>query len=242
MKVAQTRINDYLGDESVQILDGGNTADLNYFDYDETSLDLPEGIEKYYKLKIDDNEYNILIVPDSSKMIQPPAEKKTVDVATNISIATTSKSVPVDATIKASAITSGQEYEKIMEKLNVENSQSFDLKLYSNIKDEYITSVEDGYFSVNIPVPDFLKDKELAVYYVSDDGKIEEYPVTINGDNAEFKTNHFSIYTLAEKKLSGDVDSSDAGMAPFVCLAILACATIVLTAAVKTKRETDSQN
>ena len=144
-----------------------------------------------------------------------------MDAATNISIATTSKSVPVDATIKASEVTSGEEYEKIIEKLNIENSQSFDLKLYSNIKDEYITSVEDGYFSVNIPIPDFLKDKELVVYYVSDDGEIEEYPVTVNGDNAEFQTNHFSIYTLAEKNTPDSVDASDSGAAPFVCLAIV---------------------
>ena len=48
-------------------------------------------------------------------------------------------------------------------------------------------------------VKDELKDKDLVVYYVNDNGEKEEHEVKIENGEAVFNTNHFSIYTLAER-------------------------------------------
>lgn len=75
----------------------------------------------------------------------------------------------------------------------------FDLKLFSNSLNDYITELENGYFAVKIPVTEKFKNGNLVVYYVTDDGKVEEHEVTLTDGYAVFTTNHFSVYTLAEK-------------------------------------------
>ena len=62
----------------------------------------------------------------------------------------------------------------------------------------FVSKLEDGTFEVRIPVPDNLKGKELVAYYTSSDGKTEEYKVEVKDGYAIFRTNHFSVYTLAE--------------------------------------------
>lgn len=73
------------------------------------------------------------------------------------------------------------------------------MKLFSNSIDNYITKLDDGTFEVKLPIKEELKDKNLTVYYVDDNNKIEEHKVTIKDGYAIFTTNHFSIYTLAEQ-------------------------------------------
>ena len=64
----------------------------------------------------------------------------------------------------------------------------------------FVSKLEDGTFEVRIPIPDNLKGKDLVAYYTSSDGKTEEYKVEVKDGYAIFKTNHFSVYTLAENK------------------------------------------
>ena len=75
----------------------------------------------------------------------------------------------------------------------------FDLKLYSG-STGYITKLEDGKFKIKLPIKKELQGKTLKVFYVDENDKIVEYPVTISedGEYAIFETDHFSIYTLAE--------------------------------------------
>ena len=75
----------------------------------------------------------------------------------------------------------------------------FDLKLFSNSTNKYITKLNDGSFEVRIPIKDELKDKDLVVYYVNNNSEKEEYEVKVENGEAVFNTNHFSIYTLAER-------------------------------------------
>lgn len=151
--------------------------------------------EKYYTLTINGNEFKFLVVKDSSK-INDNVGIITNDVGSDITISTSSASIPLDTLIKVAKLTSGEEYEKIIKTLNVTNSEIFDLSLYSNSISKNITT---GDFEVKIPITDNLKDKNLVVYYVTSEGKIEEYEVTVKDGYAIFTTNHFSIYTLAEK-------------------------------------------
>lgn len=149
--------------------------------------------------------FHILIKKDTSKMITP--EYKTADLTTDIEISSNSSSIPLDTSIEAKKVTNGTEYEKIIKLLDVKENAMYDLKLYSGSLEDYITKLEDETFEVRIPVPENLKDKELATYYTTDDGKIEKYDVEVKDGYAIFKTKHFSIYTLAENE--SNIDEED---------------------------------
>lgn len=155
----------------------------------------------YFNAKVfagteNETDYYFIIVKDSSKMVNPVV--KTTDVKTDITITPKDNSIPLDTLIKAEKLTSGTEYEKVIKALDVENHETFDLTLYSNSINK---SINSGKFEVKIPVPDTLKDKTLIVYYVGTDNKVEEHEVTVKDGYATFTTDHFSIYTLAEKKV-----------------------------------------
>lgn len=145
-----------------------------------------------------EEKFYIFIKRDTSKMVTPTY--KTADITTNIEISSNSSAIPLDTNIRANEVTSGTEYERIIKLLAVKENAMFDLKLYSNSLEDYITKLDDGTFEVRIPVPDNLKGKDLVAYYTSSDGKTEEYKVEVKDGYAIFKTNHFSIYTLAENK------------------------------------------
>lgn len=142
------------------------------------------------------DSFDVFIKRDSSKMVNPIS--KTADLATNIEISTT-ETIPLDTIIQAKELTEGTEYEKIVELLNVGESKTFDLKLYSSSLNDYITKLDDGSFEVKIPIPEEFKGKDLIVYYVDDNNKVHDYTVTPEGDYAVYTTDHFSIYTLAVK-------------------------------------------
>ena len=143
--------------------------------------------------------YEFVVIRDSSKMVNPSV--KTSDVATNVEIST-SATLPLDTTIQANKLTSGTEYERILEILNLTDNLTFDLKLYSDSIDEYITKLDDGAFEVKIPIPNDFKEKDLVVYYVKDNGDKEVYQVEVKDNYALFKTNHFSIYTLGYTEIT----------------------------------------
>lgn len=145
-----------------------------------------------------ENEFKFIVVKDDDKMYEP--SHKTTDVNTNVTISSDDSSIPLDTIIKAKLLTSGEEYEKIIKILNLTNSLTFDLKLYSNSLENYITKLEDGTFEVKIPIPEEFKGKDYIVYYVKENGEKEEFTVTPKDGYAIFNTNHFSIYTLAVKE------------------------------------------
>ena len=157
----------------------------------------------YFKAYVDRGDSSIMhefiVIKDSSKMVTPII--KTADTATNVEISTTA-TLPFDTTIQAEELVSGIEYERIMKILGLNNNLTFDLKLYSDSISKYITKLDDGEFEVKIPILEDFKDKDLMVYYVNEDGKVENYEVEIEDGYATFKTTHFSIYTLGYKEKS----------------------------------------
>lgn len=169
--------------------------------------------EKYYTLTINDEEVDFLVVKDSSK-VNNNVNLITNDVGSDITISTESASIPLDTLIQVSKITSGTEYDKIVKLLEVTNSEMFDLKLYSNSTGEYVTKLSNGTFEVKIPVNETLKGKNLMVYYVDDNNKVIEYEVTVKDGYATFTTDHFSIYTLAEKKVVEETPTGEKDETP----------------------------
>ncbi len=181
----------------------------NYYNDDATYhfMVSSDVLENYYILKINDEEYNFLVIKDSSK-INNSLNYSTVDTKTNVEI-NTSSTLPLDTLISVAKLTSGEEYDKIVKILNTTNLDMFDLKLFSKSTDNYITKLDDGTFEVKLPIKEELKDKNLVVYYVTSEGKIEEHEVTVKDGYAIFTTNHFSIYSLAEKTNSTTGESTE---------------------------------
>lgn len=231
MKTIQERIDNYIGKDLVTISKYESTLQdyidetINYYlqfvnpnGTEEEKQAYKDEINKLkelssdgiiYKATIGKTERMFLVKKDSSKMYTPTY--KTSDIRTNITI-TSNNILPLDTLIEVKELTDGEEYNKILKILNTKNNDMFDLKLFSNSTNKYITKLEDGSFEVRIPIKEELKDKDLVVYYINDNGEKETYEVKVENGEAVFNTNHFSIYTLTEKLSSmEEVDNPQTG-------------------------------
>lgn len=160
---------------------------------------------KIYEAKVGNKEYRFVIGKNTEKMYTP--KFITSDFRTNVTVSTDNTNIiPLDTMIKIKELTSGEEYSRILKILDTTNSEMFDISLFSSSVNKYVTKLEDGSFEVRIPITEKFKDKNLVVYYVDDNGKIIEYPVEISNGEAVFKTDHFSIYTLAELTEGEQID------------------------------------
>ena len=144
-----------------------------------------------------EESYKFVIIKDDTRLAVP--SYATVDLNTNVSVTTDSSTVPLDTVIEVNKLTEGTDYDRIIEILDVTENETFDIKLHSGSLNEYVTKLENGKFEVKIPVPEKFEGKSLIVYYVGEDNKAVEYEVTVAEGFAVFETDHFSIYTLAEK-------------------------------------------
>ncbi len=166
-----------------------------------------------FSAKVTEQQYahDFVIVKDDDKITTPTYA--TVDLNTKVSVTTDSSRVPLDTVVQINKLTKGDEYEKIMNVLDVRESETFDIKLYSASRDNYVTKLDDGNFEVSLPIPEKLLGKELSVYYVDNNDTPVEHEVTIEDSFAVFKTNHFSIYTLAEKAAKEPEHTHSGGVA-----------------------------
>lgn len=159
----------------------------------------------WFNMEIGEESHMFIVVADSDGMVNP--KYKSSDVATDVAVESTDSSIPLDTRISVSEMKTGSKYEEIISLLKVGDNQTYDIKLFSNSLDKYITKLANGKFKVNIPVNTEFKDKNLTAYYVDENKEIHQYDVTVKDGYASFVTDHFSIYTLAEK--SGVEDSGD---------------------------------
>ena len=167
-------------DDELYFLRGYSSRDIKYFNI------TYNGITKPY-----------LVVRDSSKM-KTNFNKVSQDFDTGIKVETTASDVPDDMKVKVNVVENNtDEYNKIKEKINTE-FEAYDVSLFSNSLGNNITNTSSGKFKVYIPIPDKLKGKKLAVYYINDKGEIEKFSFNIADDIGFFETNHFSTYILAE--------------------------------------------
>lgn len=194
---AQKRIDDYLGeDNEVVVSYGGLLSSLEAGSEDSEMPITSDG--NYYNIEVLGRTYKFYIVKGASdKLVEPTYSAK--NISTNISITSDSGRVPLDTKIDAVKVTSGAEYERILGILNLEDNVTYDVKLYSEATEDYITKLEDGTFEVKIPIPTDFQGKKLKVYYVKTNGEKEIFTLDedqIENGYAVFNTNHFSIYTL----------------------------------------------
>lgn len=199
LKVMQERVDNYIGKGKAVISDCGTVEqDTTEYPIDPQNPIFEKSSDGHvYKMTIGENSFYFVIKADTESMYTPTFISS--DVATDIAISANSGTLPLDTLIRVNEITGGDQYEKIMKILALENGEIYDLKLFSQALEKNITKLEDGSFEVRIPLSEKLKGKDLVAYYVDDNGNKEEHEVTIKDGYAVFNTNHFSTYTLAEK-------------------------------------------
>ena len=170
----------------------------DYFEGDNAPLNFIDDIEDYgYVVEFDDElTLSFAVIKDSSKVYNGDLTVVNTDASSGVTISTDGV-IPLDTLIEVARLTSGEDYEKIVKLLKVTDAEMFDLKLFSKSAEDYITKLDNGTFEVKLPISEALKGKDLVVYYVDENDKVVEYKVEVNGDYAVFKTDHFSIYTLA---------------------------------------------
>ena len=257
LETIQNRIDNYIGkgkmtiyasDYDVDTYYNEKKSELNqYYEpenefYKEEMKELEElkntsSDGKIYVAKVGNNEYRFVIGKNTEKMYTP--KLITSDFKTNITISTDkTNTIPLDTMINIKELTSGEEYNKILKILNITNNEMFDISLFSNSIKDYITKLKDGSFEVKIPITEKFKDKELVVYYVDDEGKITDYPVTIEDEYAIFNTNHFSIYTLAEKTIIEEKNPNTGdNILVYIVLGVVALLGIITCAVIYLKKK-----
>ncbi len=151
---------------------------------------------EYYIFTINGEDYEFFIEKNDSKM-KNDVLLTTKDFITGSSITTASSSVPLDSKIQYNLLDKNSvEYKELIEKLGLKMGLAADIKLFSNVKDSYITKLDDGTFKVYIAIDDDMNLADLKAYYLKDDGTKEIHDVTIENGYAVFETNHFSTYVL----------------------------------------------
>jgi len=126
-------------------------------------------------------------------------EFKTKDLESDVEINSSSGKIPLDTLIEVDIIGKNhKEFKEILEILKKEDGMIYDLKLYSETLQKYITKLDNGKFKVRIPIKKELQNQKLKAYYITDEKEIEEYNVLIENGYAVFETDHFSTYTIAK--------------------------------------------
>lgn len=161
----------------------------------------------WFTVTINDVTYSFVVMKDDDKMLTPAYAS--ADITTNVMVSSVDTSIPLDTMVNVDKLTSGTEYDKIMNVLDVKENETYDISLYSEVKGGNVTKLENGTFEVKIPLSDALKDKDLVAYYVDENDEVVEYEVTVKDGYAVFATDHFSIYTIAE---TPDANTGDEGV------------------------------
>lgn len=205
IKAAKKRITDYLGkDIKFDIKLGGTLESLNYYDqyagkvitFNEYGLiDETTCGSNYYDVTINDETYRFAICKKDDQKLETPKYLGS-DINSKISITSDNTKIPLDTALTVKNIVS----EKIEKTLGTDKYSAFDISLYSNAKEEKISKLDEGTFTVNIPIPQDFIGKDIIVCYVdAENNKKEEYQVSINDNMLSFETNHFSTYVVTEK-------------------------------------------
>lgn len=193
INAAQKRINDYVGNETVEVTYGGLLSSLDSEAIDEASVATNTTDGNYYNIKIKNRIYKFYIIKGTSEqLVNPTYISNNIDY--NIKISSTDSSIPLDTSLSATKVKNNT----LKKTLGTENYYAYDLNLFSDGSNSYIRKLENGKFLVSIPIPSGLDVSKINIYYVKDDGTKEIYKHKINGNFVEFETDHFSTYALAE--------------------------------------------
>lgn len=239
IKVALKRIKEYLKDAKVEITYAGQIEDIDTTDWiftlDEI-LDVDKTLGEYYKITIDGEDLYYFIAKDSSKMKNPIMQ--TTDMDTDFKVESEDYNVPLDTKVKVAILNKDKkEYKDILKALGVNYGLSFSIDLFSDSADSYIKKLDNGKFEVYVPLSNEYKNKELVVYYINDDGTIEEHSVRKENGYAIFETDHFSTYTLTYADAPKNPATSD-NIIKYITFTIISSTLLISSIVIKkTKKD-----
>ena len=128
------------------------------------------------------------------------------DKETNIKLEANDSIVPSNTVLEVKSIIDGTSFDNIKRILsNVNKFKAFDITLKSN----GVEIQPNGKVKISIPIPDDFDKSNLVVYRIEDNGNKIEYKVTVVGNYAQFETNHFSKYVLAEVENNNNNNEKD---------------------------------
>lgn len=121
------------------------------------------------------------------------------DNKTNIKLETNDSVVPSNTVLDVQPITEGKIFDNVKKVLsNVNKFKVFDITLKSN----GVEIQPNGKVKISIPIPQDFDTSKLMVYRIEGNGKKISYKVNVvtidNVKYAQFETDHFSTYVLAE--------------------------------------------
>jgi len=204
MAAAQKRIDDYFGaDSGISLTVGGLFSELDpeLMEYAEEYIDFTNAGDSFYMLKVGEIECPFVIAKSESAESFTEPSYKGGDLMSKIEIATTDKSVPLDTKVTVEEVKN----DAIKNAVGTDTYAAYDITLYSDTLGANITKLDKGVFTVKLPIPAELADKDLTVFYVPDEGEPEEHAVITTDDGyVIFDTDHFSTYVLTEVKADTD--------------------------------------
>lgn len=127
------------------------------------------------------------------------------DNKTNIKLETNDDVVPSNTVLEVQPITEGKIFDNVRKVLsNVNKFKVFDITLKSN----GVEIQPNGKVKISIPIPQEFDTSKLMVYRIEGNGKKVAYKVNVvtidNVKYAQFETDHFSTYVLAETDLNSN--------------------------------------
>jgi len=230
IQAAQKRIDDYLGkDNLVTVKYGGKLDELEKWAIDATvPTEKTDG--NYYNITVKDRTYKFYILKGTEEQLKEPIYQGK-DHNTNVEIKSQDSSIPLDTSVNAENV----ESDRIKKALGTKNYRAYEISLYSDAKGSFVKKLENGKFEVTIPIPENLKGKNLAIYYINDSGEKEEYTVEIKDGIVTFETNHFSTYVLTEgaaQEEKDDTPKTGSDNKAFIILPVVIIITIITGAGI----------
>lgn len=200
IQAAQKRIDEYLGKSNdVEVSYGGLLSSISDPDYLDPLVPTSSTDGNYYNIKIKGKTYMFYIMKGEDSKLATPTYLAS-DIKTDITVTSKDSSIPLDTSLNVNVVNN----DNIKNLVGTDNYTAYDIKLYSDAKGASIEKLAKGKFKVSIPVSASLNGKEVTVYYMNSDNKLEEYATIVENNTATFETNHFSTYILAEKAITSN--------------------------------------
>lgn len=166
----------------------------------DSTLTLEKGTkENEYILTIGNDEYSIIIKKENTIVEEEPIIS--TDEETNIKLETTEGVVPENTIMEVQKVEKKETLNIVKKSLEDVSDKFvvFDITLKSN----GVKIQPDGKVKISIPVPTNFNESKLVAYRIEDNGTKIEFKVEVkilnNIKYAQFETDHFSNYALAEK-------------------------------------------
>lgn len=204
VKAAQLRIDNYFGKNDIKVTYSGLLSELDEYNFEGDLIDTTKTDGNYYNIKIGEKNYSFVFIKTEQDKLEVPSYLGS-DLISNVSVSSQEAEIPLDTSLTVKRI-QDEQIEKILE---TNNYLAYDIKLFSSAKGVNITKLSNGKFKVSIPVSDSLNNKEITTYYIDENNQVIEYETKVENGVASFETDHFSIYTLAEKKTNTGNESGN---------------------------------